>query len=586
MVWKKISGSVIQFHRLGDTFATNYYIKFYAAGTSTEINMATDSTGGTQLAKAKYGSDGTIETDGGSKFIPHLDQNYKFSIYENSTNADSNSNPVLTIDNLKIEVTTYYSNVAAAVADVNLNVGDIIETLGYYSSGDGGENRYEVVASATGTVDGGSFIDLTGVTGQLKGLFPADRISVPQFGTKGDGTTDDSTAIQNALDYGASLGFRTVSVYLPMPDTSYYIETTLNLPTNARLYGDGESKILVSASNAIVGIKGSFNSNPNRLVGCDITGLFIESDGAKSDGLSTIGIDMGSAPTYNKIRDVYCSNFSSHGIYCNAGVYNMFYDIEANNCEVGFNMAGSVNAFWGCYITDCETGLALGGNSQFAFFPVVETSGDSSNSKGAYQIGGYDIVMIGAYAEANNINRVYNEGRVLEISGQFFSATNADSISYSGTDQSLRGISKLLSNDLRVPRINADSISNRDLTIGENIKVPVSGGSNQFGAETQAESNGTLSASGVWETVHTFTDQTGDNRSRKSHRYAVYLGISDKQTGFDSGVILNQTLYSDTGSTPSWIQLSGDNLQLQTAATTYGLNWGLSLTSAQPGLNV
>jgi len=82
------------------------------------------------------------------------------------------------------------------VADAELDIGQIIKTEGYFAIGDGGNNDYEVVAAATGTDDGGSFIDLT--THQAKGLFPGRRNLVRQWGTKGDGATDDFTAISSA----------------------------------------------------------------------------------------------------------------------------------------------------------------------------------------------------------------------------------------------------------------------------------------------------------------------------------------------------------------------------------------------------
>jgi len=50
-------------------------------------------------------------------------------------------------------------------------VGDIYSTDGDYTVGDGGDNRYEVIAAGTGTADGGSLIDLP--TKQAKALFPS-----------------------------------------------------------------------------------------------------------------------------------------------------------------------------------------------------------------------------------------------------------------------------------------------------------------------------------------------------------------------------------------------------------------------------
>ena len=60
--------------------------------------------------------------------------------------------------------------------------------------------------------------------------------NVRDFGAKGDGTTDDSTAIQAALDLKGQ-------VYIP--SGTYLINTTLKIKSNTKLYGDGiEATIL------------------------------------------------------------------------------------------------------------------------------------------------------------------------------------------------------------------------------------------------------------------------------------------------------------------------------------------------------
>lgn len=64
-----------------------------------------------------------------------------------------------------------FDSVADMQAATWLTIGQKVRTLGYYTPGDGGGNDYEIVASATGTDDGGSFIDLSGSGLQAKGLF-------------------------------------------------------------------------------------------------------------------------------------------------------------------------------------------------------------------------------------------------------------------------------------------------------------------------------------------------------------------------------------------------------------------------------
>jgi hypothetical protein len=106
-----------------------------------------------------------------------------------------------------------FDSVAAMVAATFLKVGDRVQTLGYSTAGDGGGNNYEIVAAATGTDDGGSYIDLA--THQAKGLFVSGEVSVKQFGVVGSGISDDTDALITCFELGG---------YIYVPEGDYLIE--------------------------------------------------------------------------------------------------------------------------------------------------------------------------------------------------------------------------------------------------------------------------------------------------------------------------------------------------------------------------
>ena len=137
---------------------------------------------------------------------------------------------------------TTFTNLAAMVASSGLTVGDYARTLGYITPFDGGGNRYQIVAAATGTADGGLYVDLTGISGQALALFPEGFMRPEQFGARGDAQnalyqiaindfsliftsgTDDAAAMQACIDAGAT-------TLLPIHVTSHYrIGTALTYP--------------------------------------------------------------------------------------------------------------------------------------------------------------------------------------------------------------------------------------------------------------------------------------------------------------------------------------------------------------------
>jgi len=133
-----------------------------------------------------------------------------------------------------------FNTVADMVAATWLQVGMVCKTLGYKTIGDGGGNEYEIVAAATGTHDGGSYIDLA--THQAKGLFPNGEYAVEQWGAVGDKTADDTTSIQACYDYVDTV-IAAVTVEIPIiryhSTNAYKTTAQLSSKTTAVHMGNG-----------------------------------------------------------------------------------------------------------------------------------------------------------------------------------------------------------------------------------------------------------------------------------------------------------------------------------------------------------
>jgi len=86
----------------GDPFS-GAVLKAFAAGTTNNIVMATDSTGATTVATMALNADGYPEVSG-TIVIPHINEKYKLSLFPTQAAADSNTGAIWTQDNISISV--------------------------------------------------------------------------------------------------------------------------------------------------------------------------------------------------------------------------------------------------------------------------------------------------------------------------------------------------------------------------------------------------------------------------------------------------------------------------------------------------
>jgi hypothetical protein len=100
-------------------------------------------------------------------------------------------------------------------------------------------------ASVSGIVDKQYVAPGTGAVARTFANKAQERISVKDFGAKGDGVTDDAAAIQKALDFGG--GDNGKQVYFP--EGNYYISTSLKVSSFAYIVGAGSSKARINLQN-------------------------------------------------------------------------------------------------------------------------------------------------------------------------------------------------------------------------------------------------------------------------------------------------------------------------------------------------
>lgn len=114
------------------------------------------------------------------------------------------------------------NSVSEMKAISNLVSGNIIRTVGYYSANDGGGATYIIRERLETDVEDLGVIHFIN-DNLVAEMIINDSVNVKQFGAKGDGVTDDTTQIQNAIDKCNILNF----------DNSVYLTTGLNLKSNS-----------------------------------------------------------------------------------------------------------------------------------------------------------------------------------------------------------------------------------------------------------------------------------------------------------------------------------------------------------------
>lgn len=235
-------------------------LKAYEPGdVNTSISIFITDTGGSPQASITLNAEGKYEVSG-NEVLPYIDREHMWALFSNSTDAAANANPFAGFyDNVPLGGSTSdvsSDTVALMVANTSLSVGQFVSTRGYTSIRDGGDNDYEIVASGTGTDDGGSFIDL--VTHQARAIFPRRAVNIKQFGGSPSATAVvNKAAFQAANDYLATLGGG--DLLIPTGTSGYDLpNTTDNTPVitlsgDVNLVGEGEGSLITNTNPTAAG---------------------------------------------------------------------------------------------------------------------------------------------------------------------------------------------------------------------------------------------------------------------------------------------------------------------------------------------
>jgi len=241
-------------------------------------------------------------------------------------------------------------------------------------------------------------------------------VSVMDYGAVGDGTTNDTAAIQAALNSGKK------SIYFP--SGTYVITSTLTVPKGVSLFGSGYEVCILngyglSNANAIFSLTGG-----DQFSTIDNFTFKGQASGSKSIGIS---VNNGYYVSYTNLR---FTNLS-YGMYLDEAGSSLIQNCNFTNCLIGAQcMGGSAYKFISCefqYGTDVGIKLIASPTTGFPTSAIVIASGFTSNV-------GIDVPRVpGAFGgNSISVDNCYFEGDL-----NFSTLTKAFRIGETGSGNSV-----------------------------------------------------------------------------------------------------------------------------------------------------
>lgn len=247
-----------------------------------------------------------------------------------------------------------FNNVKTMKQDRTLMGKMVAITLGYYQPNDGGGAMYVIRGKTdSDTDDEGSIIVLD--NGNVAELIVENAVNVKQFGAKGDGATDDTGSITNAIAYvtqhkknetltGTVISSQVVPVFLP-PGT-YNVNTSLEIPAYLNMVGSGITSTEICATSsmdAVIAVVGDGVSNARYQL--KISNIRINCNNVANDGISNY--ESGTWLDGANFTNIYIYKSLRYGMHIVSTWCSTFDNITIDGASVGvaYHRSSSSNGF-------------------------------------------------------------------------------------------------------------------------------------------------------------------------------------------------------------------------------------------------
>lgn len=435
------------------------------------------------------------------------------------TVKDKQSNIVFTSlsDNVFTDASVVpFLTVAAMVDDPGLIVGQLVETAEYFS-GTGGGNRYLIVAAATGTADGGSFIDVTGpaTAVQAQALWYNDKKDVYQYGALGDDSTLDHTAIQAALDAHPDIHF---------PSGNYSTSVVLSIV--------GSGREITFASDAAIRWRG---------LTTDVAVKFGDGGTTSTQFVNVHGM---------KVHDITTN--TDKLVVLDTASRCSFYDcfltgVGVHTSGVGLFMQNSIiNSFYRMRTTNFWDGVHLGTTSNaIEFFGLAS---ESNANDGLVIPAGVSVAKVNLYGGTFEENtgfgiNVLSPPQAFNMDGVYFETNSVASINLLDASATVRVIG--------ISNCRFVSVNSSNAHIVHNGAFRVLATNNSYGSEN------------LISMVHASAKYVGINNHNRDAFVEITPGSNTKHATI--GMSLDGALHNDFGET-RWVWESGNTASRPAAA--------------------